>query len=108
MTKKAPKKRREKRLTVNKEFDSFDSFVSEYVTNVSRSGVFVKSSKPLPLGTEIDLQFTIIADGIETITGVGKVVRVEQNPPGMGVIFTQISEYSRDLLDRLLTAKTEC
>ena len=107
MMKTPPKKRREQRVTVNKEFDSFDSFVTQYVTNVSRSGVFVKSSKPLPLGTEIDLQFTIIADGIETINGVGKVVRVEQDPPGMGVIFTQISEYSRSLLDRLLTAKTE-
>ena len=103
----APKKRREKRITVNKEFDSFDSFISQYVTNVSRSGVFVKSSNPLPLGTEVDLQFTIIADGLETITGVGQVVRVEQDPPGMGVIFTKLSEYSRDLLERLLTAKTE-
>ena len=32
--------RGEKRITINKEFESFDAFVHEYVTNVSRSGVF--------------------------------------------------------------------
>jgi hypothetical protein len=97
--------RREPRVTVNKEFDSFDSFITQYVTNVSRSGVFVKSQNPLPLGTTIDLQFTIIMDDLETIKGVGKVVRVELDPPGMGVVFTEINEYSKNLLDRLLTAK---
>jgi hypothetical protein len=97
--------RREPRVTVNKEFDSFDSFITQYVTNVSRSGVFVKSQTPLPLGTTIDLQFTIIMDDIETIRGVGKVVRVEHDPPGMGVVFTEISQYSKNLLDLLLTAK---
>ncbi|MBN1654645.1 MAG: PilZ domain-containing protein [Deltaproteobacteria bacterium] len=105
MTKEESNKRREKRVTVNKEFDSFDAFITQYVTNVSRSGVFVRSAKPLPLGTEIDLQFTIIMDGIETITGVGKVVRVEHDPPGMGVVFTEISQYSKKLLDHLLTHK---
>jgi hypothetical protein len=97
--------RREPRVTVNKEFDSFDSFVTQYVTNVSRSGVFVKSQNPLPLGTTIDLQFTIIMNDIETIKGVGKVVRVEHDPPGMGVVFTEISEYSKNLLEHLLTVK---
>jgi hypothetical protein len=45
----------EKRVTINKEFESFDAFVHEYVTNVSRSGVFIRSKEPLPIGTEVDL-----------------------------------------------------
>ena len=48
-------KRGEKRVTINKEFESFDAFVHEYVTNVSRSGVFVRSKEPLPIGTEVHL-----------------------------------------------------
>jgi uncharacterized protein (TIGR02266 family) len=96
--------RREGRVTINKEFESFDAFVHEYVTNISRSGAFVRSASPLPVGTEVNLRFTIIMDDVEAIEGTGKVVRVESDPPGMGVVFTDLSEYSQKLISRLLTA----
>ena len=95
--------RREERLTINKEFDSFDQFIQEYVTNISRSGVFIKTSTPLPVGEEVDLHFTVITDGIETIQGVGEVVRVEKD--GMGVVFKSLSSYSQKLIGKLLTSK---
>ena len=98
-------KRRDSRLTINKEFGSFEAFIEEYVTNISRSGAFVKRSEPLPVGTEVDLKFTVIMDDIETIEGVGKVVRVQDDPPGMGVVLTKISHHSQRLLERLLTAR---
>lgn len=96
-------KRREARLTINKEFGSFDAFIAEYVTNISLTGAFVKTPEPPPVGTEIDLKFTVIMDDIETIEGVGRVVRVQDDPPGMGVVFTKISHHSQRLLERLLT-----
>jgi hypothetical protein len=91
------------RVTINKEFESFDAFIQEYVTNISRTGVFIKSQTPLPVGTKVNLHFTVIMEDIETIEGVGEVVRVETNPPGMGVVFRELSAYSRDLLNKLLT-----
>lgn len=97
--------RREQRITINKEFESFEAFVDEYVTNVSRSGAFIRRDEPLPVGTLINLRFTVIMDDLETIEGVGKVVRVQDEPPGMGVVFTQISQYSQHLLERMLTAR---
>jgi hypothetical protein len=96
-------KRREVRLTINKEFGSFEAFIEEYVTNISRTGAFVKTSEPPPVGTEINLKFTVIMEDIETIEGVGKVVRVQDDPPGMGVVFTRISHHSQHLLQKLLT-----
>ena len=96
-------KRREERVTINKEFESFDAFIHEYVTNISRTGVFVKSKKPLTVGTLVNLKFTVIMDDIETIEGIGEVVRVETNPPGMGVVFKELSEYSEALIQKLLT-----
>ena len=100
-------KRRDDRLTINKEFGSFEAFIEEYVTNISRSGAFVKSSDPPPVGTEINLKFTVIMDDIETIEGVGKVVRVQDDPPGMGVVFTHISHHSQHLLEQLLIARSD-
>lgn len=97
--------RRETRVTINKEFESVDAFVHEYVTNISRSGAFVKCAEPLPVGTRVDLKFTVIMDEVESIEGVGEVVRVQADPPGMGVVFTKLSQYSQSLLSRLLTLR---
>jgi hypothetical protein len=98
-------KRENDRLTINKEFESFDAFIQEYVTNISRTGVFIKSTTPLSVGTRVNLRFTVIMEDIETIEGIGEVVRVEKDPPGMGVVFRELSAYSKDLIDKLLTQR---
>jgi uncharacterized protein (TIGR02266 family) len=101
-------KRADERLTINKEFESFDAFIQEYVTNISRTGVFVRAQAPLPVGTLVNLRFTVIMDDIETIEGTGEVVRVEKDGPnaGMGVVFRELSGYSKDLIDKLLTQRS--
>lgn len=99
------KRRKDERVTINKEFESFDAFINEYVTNISRTGVFIKSKQPLPVGTRVNLRFTVIMDDIETIEGTGEVVRVEADPAGMGVVFRELTSYSKNLIDKLLTVK---
>lgn len=95
-------KRAHDRVTINKEFESFDAFIQEYVTNISQTGVFIRAHDPLPIGTRVNLRFTVIMDDIETIEGVGEVVRVEKD--GMGVVFRELSSYSRSLIEKMLTA----
>jgi hypothetical protein len=95
-------KRGDERVTINKEFESFDAFIQEYVTNISRTGVFIKSAQPLAVGTRVNLRFTVIMDDIETIEGIGEVVRVDTDPPGMGVVFRELSTYSKGLIEKLL------
>ena len=95
--------RKDDRVTINKEFSSFDAFLDEYVTNISRTGVFIRSKTQLPIGTKVTLMFTVIMDDIETIEGVGEVVRADEN--GMGVVFREIGSASKAILDRLLVAK---
>ncbi|MCC6555884.1 MAG: PilZ domain-containing protein [Polyangiaceae bacterium] len=99
------KGRKDERVTINKEFESYDAFINEYVTNISRTGVFVRSKTPLAVGTKVNLRFTVIMDDIETVEGVGEVVRVHDDPPGMGVVFTELSSYSKGLIDKLLTSQ---
>lgn len=95
--------RRDERVTINKEFESYDAFINEYVTNISRTGVFIRSKTPLAVGTKVNLRFTVIMDDIETVEGVGEVVRVHDDPAGMGVVFTELSSYSKGLIEKLLT-----
>ena len=107
MTDRDENKREGQRVTINKEFESFDAFIQEYVTNISRSGVFIKTRTPLPIGTTVNLRFTVIMNDIETIEGEGEVVRVEADPAGMGVVFRKLSHYSQGLIEKLLTLKQE-
>jgi hypothetical protein len=55
----------------------------------------------------VNLRFTVIMDDIETIEGIGEVVRVESDPSGMGVVFRELSTYSKGLIDKLLTSHVE-
>jgi uncharacterized protein (TIGR02266 family) len=97
---------RDDRVTVNHEFSSVDEFIAEYVTNVSLTGAFIKTKEPLALGTKVNLKFTVVIDGPETIEGVGEVVRVQEEPePGMGVVFVELTSHSEELIAKLITRR---
>ncbi|MBI3183605.1 MAG: PilZ domain-containing protein [Myxococcales bacterium] len=102
-------RRTEVRRTVNREFASVDEFIAEYVSNLSRSGVFIRSDDPLPVGTKVTLRFTVIMEELETIEGVGEVVRVVpsggQAPAGMGVVFVELTNVSRQLVEKILVRR---
>jgi hypothetical protein len=96
---------RDERVVINREFESVEEFIREYVTNLSRSGAFIRSKTPLPVGTRCNLKFTVIMEELETIQGIGEVVRVSSSPSGMGVVFIELSEHSQDLIAKLLTRR---
>lgn len=100
---------RGERIRVNQELAAVEAHLSEYVTDVSRTGAFIRSKDPLPVGTRVNLKFALIGDEIEVIEGVGEVVRVQlaSDPggQGMGVIFRRLSESSIKLLDRLCQSR---
>jgi uncharacterized protein (TIGR02266 family) len=97
------------RIRVNRELDTIEEFISEYVSDISQSGVFIRSDDPLPKGTKVDLRFTVIDDDMETITGIGEVTRVVlpggPQPSGMGVVFLELESTSQRLVERLLTRR---
>ena len=91
-------RRRTSRATINKDFESIEDFIAEYATNISLSGCFIRSKHPLPVGTRVNLRFTVIAADLEIIEGMGEVVRVVRPPAvnaGMGVKFLKLSAESR-------------
>ena len=101
--------RRTPRVQVNKEFASIDAFLSEYVTNISEEGVFIRTEDPLPVGTRVNLRFSIILDEVETIEGIGEVVRIVDrvnHEKGMGVVFVQLDSYSEAIIQKILTRQS--
>lgn len=97
-------KRRHERLLINEEFGSIDDFIAEYVSDISRGGVFIRSKQPLPVGTKVNLKFSVILEDFHTIEGEGEVVRVvdDAEPHGMGVVFTELTDESRAIIEELV------
>ena len=98
-------KRQGPRTEINHAFRSVESFLKEYALNVSMDGVFIRTAEVLPVGTEVNLKFSVIVDDFETIEGEGRVVRSvtvdESENPGVGVVFTSLTDESREVLARL-------
>lgn len=92
---------REPRITINKEFASAEDFIDQYVCNISASGVFVRCDEEVPVGTHVDLNFTILLEEIETIKGIGEVVRISTTPAGLGIEFRSLSEDSMALIEMI-------
>ena len=95
--------RQHKRIAVNQEFRCIEEYIAEYVSNISQGGVFIRSKNPLPVGTKVTLQFSVILDDIEQVEGEGEVVRVNNSEgnTGMGVAFTRLSADSKELIDEI-------
>jgi uncharacterized protein (TIGR02266 family) len=93
---------RPKRIEINREFESIERFINEYISNISKSGAFIRTRDPWPVGTRLRLRFTIVADDPETIEGIGEVVRVSDRPRGMGVAFVELTDRSQKLIDKVL------
>jgi len=99
-------RRKEERIPVEVEvrYSSQEGFAIEWITNISKGGLFIKSEKPLPPGTPLKITFSI--PGKDVPVEVGGVVRWSVPPssspsviPGMGIQITEIDEKSKKILD---------
>lgn len=81
-------RRRGERLNINEEFETVGA---TYVSDLSEHGVFVHTDDKLPIGTTVELRFSVLLDDPVVIQGLGKVVRHQSDPSGMGVEFGPLS-----------------
>lgn len=83
-------RRRGERFPVNAEFAELAAGTLTFVSNVSETGVFVNTRNRVPIGTMVELSFTVLLDDPVVITGPGKVVYHSDEPRGMGVEFKNL------------------
>lgn len=95
-------RRRTPRITVNDEFALLGGDLTEYASNLSSGGLFLRCESTVPLGTELDLKFSILLDDIEEIKGRGVVVHLgTSDEPGLGIRFIALTKKSLALLTAL-------
>jgi len=90
-------------------FDRFSGFISEFSSNVSQGGMFIRTRTAEPVGTVLDFGFRL-GDDYELIHGRGEVVWVRtreeapERPAGMGIRFLELSAGSRELIRKMVDA----
>ncbi len=72
------------------EYKRLNTFFADYTKNISRGGTFIKTSRPLPVGTEFLFKLFVPGRG-EPLTIHGEVQRIidatDGEEPGMAIRF---------------------
>ncbi|GMU63531.1 MAG: TIGR02266 family protein [Myxococcales bacterium] len=78
------------------DYKKLNSFFADYTKNISKGGTFIKTKKPLPLGTRFLFKLSVPqkSDPFELL---GEVVwsTVEGEEPGMGIKFVYSDDRQR-------------
>jgi type IV pilus assembly protein PilZ len=91
-------------VTWSVDCETEDTFLYASIANISRMGIFVQTTEPLPVGTRITLRFAPPGDGgsfvlqgtVQWVNGLGP--RGESPNPGMGIQFLDLSPADRERL----------
>ncbi|CAN5368601.1 hypothetical protein BH09MYX1_BH09MYX1_27380 [soil metagenome] len=101
-------------ITLKVDYKRLNTFFADYTKNISKGGTFIRTSKPLDIGTEFMFVLSLPSQN-EQLTLRGQVVWVTSDaqadekagkPPGMGIrfLFTDDSERDaiHDFVERLM------
>lgn len=92
---------------VRTRFARFGEFVTQYSTNMSMTGMFLRTDEPQAPGSRFEFEF-VISDEAPMIHCTGEVVWVreksesEERPAGMGVRFVELDPKSRRVIRWLM------
>jgi len=83
-------------------FSELDPRTTTPVSDLSETGCYVHIPDQLPIGTLIELRFTVFHEEPILFEGCGRVVRHGDDPPGMGVEFVELDDGARDVVRKIL------
>jgi type IV pilus assembly protein PilZ len=85
-------------IELNVEYKRLNTFFADYTRNISKGGTFIRTERPLDIGTEFVFALTIrgLPEPLRLRGRVKWIVTVDEatsdSPPGMGIEF----QYSND------------
>ena len=106
----SPPRRSEERVRakIKLSFNKVHDFFKAYIGNLASGGLFIKTTKGLPVGTTLSLEFNLPKTK-KVMHTTGKVawarsqdMGTEKMPPGMGVEFIDMNPEDKKLLEKYL------
>lgn len=88
-------------VTVRVEVASVDALFSEFTRNINEGGMFIATDKPLAIDESLELHFQLPGTG-EPVKATGRVVRIQEEPPGMGIEFEELDRAARERINELV------
>src|SRR5271170_6979043 len=78
------------------DYKKLNSFFADYTKNISKGGTFIKTKKPLPIGTRFLFKLSVPQRG-EPFELLGEVVwsQMDGEEPGMGIRFIYSTDTQR-------------
>ena len=94
-------------LAVRVKFSSLAEAVESRTVDVSRGGVFIQMREPRQMGTRVNLMLQVEGSSVNLSGVVVRSVSSEDlaGPPGIAVVFTDVDESAKKILDDLLAKK---
>ena len=92
-------------ISLRVDYKRINTFFADYTKNISKGGTFIRTTKPLDVGTEFVFVLSVPSHNkqLELKGEVMWVVTEEKatpdNPAGMGIKFKFIDDGERDLVD---------
>ena len=95
-------------ITLKVDYKRINTFFADYTKNISKGGTFIKTSKPLAIGTEFVFVLSLPTQN-EQLRLLGEVVWIteerdsnDENPPGMGIRFKFKSDGEREAVHKFV------
>ena len=92
-------------ITLRVDYRRMNTFFADYAKNISKGGTFIRTSKPLDVGTEFVFVLSIPGqpDQLqlkgEVMWTVDEAAATEEHPAGMGIRFRFVDDAEREQLD---------
>jgi type IV pilus assembly protein PilZ len=87
------------------EYERMNSFFYDYTKNISRGGTFIRTDRPLDVGTRFVFQLTVpgLSMALELTGEVRWLRRPNEGPdPGMGIQFVFADDEQRAVIDTVV------
>jgi type IV pilus assembly protein PilZ len=95
-------------ITLRVDYKRLNTFFADYTKNISKGGTFIRTTKPLDVGTEFVFVLSFPAQESqlrlkgEVIWVVAEDKATEEQPPGMGIRFLFQNDSERDAVDQFV------
>ncbi|MCX7943549.1 MAG: TIGR02266 family protein [Deltaproteobacteria bacterium] len=102
-------KRRGERVPVELKvgYRTIGAFITDYIINISKGGIFINTTKPLPVGTKIRILFSIPDiplpfDLLGIVRWINPVGHSSHSVPGMGIEFLEMEENVKKRIEKFI------
>ena len=95
-------------ITLRVEYKRINTFFADYTKNISKGGTFIRTARPLDIGTEFMFVLSLPESVQLELKGIVKWVvteaeATEEKPGGMGIQFVFADDSQRQAVERVVT-----